>query len=56
MVQAPGVGRWASVRDDKSSTEPASIMKEGAIMLPSDPSNLFSLHLDEDSLDKKVRN
>ncbi|KAL3807241.1 hypothetical protein ACHAXA_007974 [Cyclostephanos tholiformis] len=50
---AAGVGRWANVRDDKSLTKPASIMKEGVIMLLSDPSNLFSLHLDDDSLDKK---
>jgi cold shock CspA family protein len=30
---AAGAGRWANVRDDKSSTKPGSSMKEGVILL-----------------------
>jgi len=62
---AAGVGRWANVRDDKSATKSGFSVKEGVILLLSDPSRLFSPHPDtdhpkemlvSDSEDKSVSN
>jgi hypothetical protein len=47
---AAGVGRWANVRDDKSATKSGSSVKEGVILLLSDPSRLISPHPEADHL------
>jgi len=47
-----GAGRWANVRDDKTKT--VTSMKEGMILLLSDPSRLFSPHLEVGSPEKQT--
>jgi cold shock CspA family protein len=47
----PVAGRWANVRDDKTKT--VTSVKEGKILLLSDPSHLFSPHIEMDSPEKQ---